>query len=212
MRVALNPTSSVTLLWAMLLVLSSGQTITQLNSLANLRVSQSEDLFLDLYNMISGPNLTFSISGTYSPSLPSNDVKIYQNLNLAYNTTKKISTNQRQSYGGLQIDYNRKLLFTIENSNITLWDLSKFPELTKRASYAIQVDPGFTVVSIQLVNFKVVPGKALQRFGFTIDFKGSTYFIRVLNFTDVDNITEIVAIQQFRLIPSFSRATFEFFF
>lgn len=208
MLVALNPTSSVTLICVMLLTLSCGQTITQLNSLANLRVSQSEDLYLDLYKMISGPNLTFSISGSYSPSLPSSDVKIYQNLHLAYNTSKKISTNQMQSYGGLQIDFYRKLLYTIENNNITLWDLENFPALVKKTSYAIMVDPGYTVVSIQLINFRVVPGKALQRFGFTIDFKGSTYYMRVLNFTDTNNITEIVSLQQFRLIPSFSRATF----
>jgi hypothetical protein len=208
MLVALNPRRPFPLLFAVLAVLSSGQTITQLNSLANMRVSQSEVLYLDLYNMISGPNLTFSISGSYSPSLPASDVKIYQNFNLTFSSKKTVTTNQQQSYGGLQIDYYRKYLYTIDNNYINVWSLSEFPSLNKLASYQVKVEPSYYVISMQLINFRVVNGKPLQRFAFTVEFRGATYIMRVLNFTDITKPAEIADMQIFRQIPNFSRANF----
>lgn len=205
---AFTSTRSIMLFLAIALFIVHGQTISQLNSLENMRIGLSEEFYLDIYSMIRGPNLTFSISGSYTPTLPTTDIKIYQNLYLSYNHTKTKKSVQQQSYGSLQIDYYRKLLYTIDSPNINIWSLASFPELINVASYEVDINQGYTVVSMNLINFRMYPGKPLQRLAFTVDFKSNTYFSRVLNFTDLYNMTEIVELQIFRVIDNYNRVSY----
>ena len=205
---AFYSTRSTTLFLIVALYLVHGQTISQIHSLENMKTGLSEGLKLDLYSMIRGPNLTFSISGSYTPSYPASDVKIYQNLNLPFSFKKPAKSGQLQSYSSLQIDYFRKLLYTIDSPNVSVWSLSSFPNLTQVVSYPIKVNSGYQIVSLQLINFRMFPGKPLQRLAFTVDFKSNTYYTRVLNFTDLNNVTEILDLQRTKVYQDYNRASY----
>ena len=205
---AFYSTRSITLFLVVALYLVHGQTISQLKSLENMRTGLSQGLNLDLYSMIRGPNLTFSISGSYTPPFPASDVKIYQNLNLPFSYKKPTKSGQLQSYSSLQIDYSRKLLYTVDSPNVNVWDLSLFPDLSQVLSYPVKVNSGYQVVSLQLINFRMYPGKPLQRLAFTVDFKSNTYYTRVINFTDLNNVTEIIDLQRTKVYQDYNRVSF----
>ena len=119
MLVDFNPLRSFLLIISLISSIIHSQGIVQTASFNDIRTECDNGFALDLYSMVEGPNITFSISGSYSPSLPTTGITIQQNLKLLNNITKSKQSNELENYGGLQIDYSRNLLFTLEGNNIT---------------------------------------------------------------------------------------------
>ena len=117
MLVAINSNMAILVLLAFCIPKIHSQGIVQVTSFDSLRSGSDSSFTLDLYSMVNGPNLTFSLSGKYSPALPTSGISLTQNLDLAFNASKAQKSLQLENNGGLEIDYIRNLLFTLEANN-----------------------------------------------------------------------------------------------
>lgn len=206
MLVELNLPRAILLLAGLCNMLVGGQTIILTNSFEDMRIGSDAGFTLDLYTMVYGPNLTFSISGNYAPSLPTSGISIVQNLYPSYTQIKTKQSNQQQKYGGLKVDFVRKLLYTLEGNNLNTWTLYNFPAITNNSAY--EVTTKGTLLSMDISSFTMPGTEKLNYFASTIESQGNTYTLRVINCTDPLNMAEIVSLRTFRVETEFIRGIF----
>lgn len=210
MLVVLISKRAILVFLSICLMKSASQAITQLASFNNMKTGSDSGFELDLYSMVSGPNLTFSIKGTYSPVLPTSKISIMQNLNLSTKIAKKSPSMQYQKYGGLQLDKSRNLLYTLDSNTINCWSTLDLPNLTLTSSYAISTTD--TVISVEIPSSSYTDEYKSGYYLSTVEKSPTnTYTIRIINATDYKNLAEIPSLSILRYEPNYIRASFSIF-
>ena len=206
MLVDLNLRGSILLILGLYIGLVQSQVIILANPLNDIRAASDSAFTLDLYSMIYGPNLTFSITGSYSPSYSTTGITISQNLYPSETIPKISQSNQQEQYGGLIVDYGRHLLYTLEGNSINVWTLYSFPEVVNNTAYAVNTQG--TLLSMDFFTFYAGDLTEITYYIITIEKLRNTYTFRVINCTDLTAISEVTSLSTFYVETSFIQAVF----
>lgn len=205
MLVALIRTRAIMLLLLACISLSSSQGIFQTSSLSNMRTSSDTALNFDLYSAITGWNLSFSLTGSYTPTLSNSSISIQGNL-LKQSLVKKTETsNQLQSYSGLSIDSVRDYLYTVDENTLNVWNIKSLPSISLVNSYSISTSGNV----FQTESFRFAGENNTEiYYVLTVETKSPSYTVKIFDCSNIMNITLAYGNLPGRAISSFNRATF----